>query len=188
MCSFSMMVSRSSTIPHYAQWKPPLRYPHPRNPRARSSEHGQLICGPALFSGPVLVTSTSSARSKISRMSLSLSNPMARNRVVTGKFFLTIDISVNITLLISVANSIQDPLKGITRQSTVWFRSRGTTLSEENTRRTVQLGNDNTLRTVDHEGTTFGSYKGWCSQVYVLYDGLKILVLRIGTIQFQSRL
>ena len=47
-------------------------------------------------------------------MSLSVSNPMARNKVVTGNFFFR-SIYAYITLLMSVANSIQAPLKGITR-------------------------------------------------------------------------
>src|SRR5690606_27763263 len=69
---------------------------------------------PATFFRFVLFTFTSSARSKISRISLSLSKPMARSSVVTGNFFLR-SIYAYITLLMSVANSIQDPLKGIIR-------------------------------------------------------------------------
>ncbi len=59
------------------------------------------------------VTTLFRARSKISRISLSRSNPMARKSVVTGSFFLR-SIYAYITLLMSVANSIQEPLKGIT--------------------------------------------------------------------------
>src|SRR5690606_39517503 len=69
---------------------------------------------PKYLLSPVLETFTSSARSKISRISLSLSNPIARNKVVTGNFFLR-SIYAYITLLMSVANSIQDPLNGIIR-------------------------------------------------------------------------
>ena len=61
-----------------------------------------------------LLTLTSSARLKICRMSLSASKPMARSRVVTGNFFLR-SMYAYITLLISVANSIHEPLNGITR-------------------------------------------------------------------------
>ena len=61
-----------------------------------------------------LFTFTSSARSKICRMSLSLSKPMALNRVVTGSFFLR-SMYAYITLLMSVANSIHEPLKGMMR-------------------------------------------------------------------------
>ncbi|MNX94705.1 hypothetical protein D3C86_1269500 [compost metagenome] len=68
---------------------------------------------PTYFLRPVFETLISSARSKISRISLSLSKPIALNRVVTGNFFF-LSIYAYITLLISVANSIQEPLKGIT--------------------------------------------------------------------------
>ena len=69
---------------------------------------------PMYFFNPVFDTLTSSARSKISKISLSLSKPIARNKVVTGNFFLR-SMYAYITLLISVANSIQEPLKGIIR-------------------------------------------------------------------------
>ena len=55
----------------------------------------------------------SSARSNKLRISLSESKPMARNKVVTGNFFF-LSIYAYITELISVANSIQAPLKGMT--------------------------------------------------------------------------
>ena len=60
------------------------------------------------------VTLTSSARLKISRISLSLSKPIARNSVVTGNFFFR-SMYAYITLLMSVANSIQEPLNGMIR-------------------------------------------------------------------------
>ena len=69
---------------------------------------------PNIFLSPVLETLISSARSNISRISRSDSKPMALKRVVTGSFFLR-SMYAYITLLISVANSIQEPLKGITR-------------------------------------------------------------------------
>ena len=56
----------------------------------------------------------SSAIPNNSRMSLSVSKPIERNKVVTGNFFLR-SIYAYITLLMSVANSIHAPLKGITR-------------------------------------------------------------------------
>lgn len=62
---------------------------------------------------PVLVTFISSARLKISNMSLSLSKPMALSKVVTGNFFF-LSMYAYITLFMSVANSIQEPLNGIT--------------------------------------------------------------------------
>ena len=69
---------------------------------------------PISFFRFVFETFTSSARLKISRMSLSLSKPIALKRVVTGNFFLR-SIYAYITLLMSVANSIQEPLKGMIR-------------------------------------------------------------------------
>ena len=42
---------------------------------------------PNTFLSPALETFTSSARSKISKISLSLSKPIALNNVVTGNFF-----------------------------------------------------------------------------------------------------
>ena len=69
---------------------------------------------PTYFFKFVLVTLTSSARLNISRISLSLSKPIARNNVVTGNFFLR-SIYAYMTLLISVANSIHEPLNGIIR-------------------------------------------------------------------------
>ena len=62
----------------------------------------------------VLETLISSANPKHSNIVLSLSKPMARNKVVTGNFFLR-SMYAYITLLISVANSIQEPRKGIIR-------------------------------------------------------------------------
>ena len=69
---------------------------------------------PRIFLRAVFETLISSARSNISRISLSLSYPIARKSVVTGNFFLR-SMYAYITLLMSVANSIQEPLKGITR-------------------------------------------------------------------------
>ena len=69
---------------------------------------------PKIFFKPTFVTFISSAKSKISRISLSLSYPIALNKVVTGNFFF-LSIYAYITLFMSVANSIHDPLNGITR-------------------------------------------------------------------------
>ena len=63
------------------------------------------------FSG---VASISSASPKMSIMSLSLLNPIALSNVVTGNFFLR-SMYAYITLLMSVANSIHEPLNGIIR-------------------------------------------------------------------------
>ena len=61
------------------------------------------------FSG---VASISSARPKMFIMSLSASKPIALSKVVTGSFFLR-SMYAYMTLLMSVANSIQEPLNGI---------------------------------------------------------------------------
>ena len=47
-------------------------------------------------------------------MSLSFSNPMALSKVVTGNFFLR-SMYAYMTLLMSVANSIHEPLNGMIR-------------------------------------------------------------------------
>ena len=49
---------------------------------------------------------------------------------------------------------------------------------------TVQLGYDDTLRTVDDERTLLG-HIGNRAQINVLHDGCKILMVRIGAIQLQ---
>ena len=69
---------------------------------------------PTHFFKFVLFTLTSSARLNISRILLSLSKPKARSKVVTGSFFLR-SIYAYMTLLMSVANSIHEPLNGIIR-------------------------------------------------------------------------
>ena len=69
---------------------------------------------PMYFFKLVFVALTSSAKLKISRISLSSSKPMARNKVVTGNFFLR-SIYAYMTLLMSVANSIHEPLNGMIR-------------------------------------------------------------------------
>lgn len=51
----------------------------------------------------------------------------------------------------------------------------------------MQLRNDDTLRTVDDERTLF-SHVGYLSKVHVLNAGIKILMLRVGAVQFQFRL
>ena len=68
---------------------------------------------PTTFLRLAFVAFTSSARSNISKISLSLSYPMALNNVVTGSFFF-LSMYAYITLLMSVANSIHEPLNGIT--------------------------------------------------------------------------
>ena len=56
------------------------------------------------------------------------------------------------------------------------------TLSEENTRRTVQLGNDDTLGTVDHESTVARHVRN-CTQEHILNKRTEVLMVRIRTIQ-----
>ena len=112
MCSFSRTVSRSKIIS--------LRSIDTTSPVSSSTKSSCQVFStraanlrPKYFFNPVLEALTSSARSNISRISLSLSKPIALKRVVTGNFFF-LSIYAYITLLISVANSIQEPLKGIT--------------------------------------------------------------------------
>ena len=113
MCSLSRTVSRSNTISLRS-----IETTSPVSSSTKSSNHvlstRAASLRPITFLSPVFETLISSARSKISRMSLSRSYPIARKSVVTGNFFLR-SIYAYITLFISVANSIQEPLKGITR-------------------------------------------------------------------------
>ncbi len=51
----------------------------------------------------------------------------------------------------------------------------------------MKLANNNPLCTVDDEGSA-GSHVGNGSEVHVLHDGLKILVLRVGTVKLKARL
>src|SRR5690606_41413648 len=60
-------------------------------------------------------------------------------------------------------------------------------LAEENARGTVQLGYDDPLGPVDDKGPA-GGHIGDGPQIDVLHDGLKVLVLRIGTVQFKTGL
>ncbi len=112
-CSFSRTVSRSNTIS--------LRSIDTTSPVSSSTKSSCHVFNtraasfrPKYFLSPVFETLTSSARSNISKISLSRSKPIARKSVVTGSFFLR-SMYAYITLLISVANSIHEPLKGITR-------------------------------------------------------------------------
>ncbi len=111
-CSFSRTISRSR--------RTSLRSIDTTSPVSSSTKSSNQVfrtratsLRPKTLFNPALLTLTSSARSKISKMSLSLSYPIARKRVVTGNFFLR-SMYAYITELISVANSIQEPLKGIT--------------------------------------------------------------------------
>ena len=113
MCSGSITVSRSITTSLRS-----IETTSPVSSSTKSSVHvfntRAASLRPMIFFRFVLLTFTSSARLKISRMSLSFSKPTALNNVVTGSFFLR-SMYAYITLLISVANSIQDPLNGMIR-------------------------------------------------------------------------
>ena len=113
ICSFSITVSRSMIISFRS-----IEITSPVSSSTKSSCHVFKTRAasflPKVFLSPVLDTLTSSAKSKISSMSRSCSKPIALNKVVTGNFFLR-SIYAYITLLMSVANSIQEPLNGITR-------------------------------------------------------------------------
>ena len=112
-CSGSIMVSRSITTSLRS-----IETTSPVSSSTKSSVHvfstRAASLRPIIFFRLALFTLMSSARLKISRISLSFSKPTARNNVVTGNFFLR-SMYAYITLLMSVANSIQDPLNGIIR-------------------------------------------------------------------------
>jgi len=102
-------------------------------------------------------------------MSLSDSKPMHEAMWLLGiSFFLS--MYAYITLFTSVANSIHEPLKGITRQSKLihwWVR-----LTKEYTRGTMQLGNDYPFSTIDYKSAAWG-HVGNGSQVNILNNGLE---------------
>ncbi len=113
ICSCSRMVSRSIITLFRS-----MEVTSPVSSSTKSSIHDWRTRAanfrPNDFLRLVFVTFTSSAKSKISRISLSLSKPIARKSVVTGNFFFR-SIYAYMTLLMSVANSIHDPLNGIIR-------------------------------------------------------------------------
>ena len=113
ICSGSITVSRSITTS--------LRSIDTTSPVSSSTKSSVQVLRtraasflPTIFLRFCLLTLISSARLKISRMSLSFSKPTARSNVVTGNFFLR-SMYAYMTLLISVANSIHEPLNGIIR-------------------------------------------------------------------------
>ena len=57
-------------------------------------------------------------------------------------------------------------------------------LSEEHARRTVQLGYDDTLRTVDDERTAFG-HIGNRTEVHILNDDTEIFVLVVRAVKLE---
>ncbi len=113
MCSASIAISRSKRTSFLS-----IETTSPVSSSTKSSTHvfktRAANLRPTTFFKFALVALISSAKSKIPKMSLSDSYPIARKSVVTGNFFLR-SIYAYITLLISVANSIQEPLNGITR-------------------------------------------------------------------------
>ncbi len=113
MWSFSMTVSRSITTSFRSiETTSPVSSSTKSSTQVFNTRAANFL--PTTFFNPDLDTLISSANPNISRISLSLSYPMARNKVVTGNFFLR-SMYANITELISVANSIHDPLNGIIR-------------------------------------------------------------------------
>ena len=58
------------------------------------------------------------------------------------------------------------------------------TLTEEHTRRTVQLRNDNTFSSVDNE-STLRSHVRDRSQINILNNGIEIFMIRVCTIKLQ---
>ena len=112
MCSLDKIVSLSRTISFLS-----IGTNSPVSSSTKSSTHDFNTLAeslrPKCFLRPLLDTLISSARLKICKMSRSDSYPIALNRVVTGNFFF-LSIYAYKTLFISVVNSIQEPLKGIT--------------------------------------------------------------------------
>ena len=111
--SFSFKsVSRSRTISFLSR-----ETTSPESSSTKSSTHvlSTLAASrlPSMADNVFLSALTSSAIPKSSRMSLSVSKPIERSKVVTGNFFF-LSMYAYMTLLMSVANSIHAPLNGIT--------------------------------------------------------------------------
>ena len=86
ICSFSIIVSLSIRTSFLS-----IDTTSPVSSSTKSSIHVFRTLAasflPTHFFNPDLDTLTSSAKSKIDKISLSLSNPIALNKVVTGNFF-----------------------------------------------------------------------------------------------------
>ena len=113
MCSFSIIVSRSIITSFLS-----IETTSPVSSSTKSSIQVLRILAanflPTTLLSAALLTLTSSARLKISKISLSFSKPIERSKVVTGNFFF-LSMYAYMTLCMSVANSIHEPLNGITR-------------------------------------------------------------------------
>ena len=100
-----------------------------------------------------------------------------------GELLLAVDVGVH--HVVDVRGELDPrPLEGDDTRR-IEFRTVGMhALSEEDTRRAVQLRHDDALRTVDDERTPFG-HIGNRTEIDVLNDDTEIFVLRIGAIELQ---
>ena len=100
-----------------------------------------------------------------------------------GQLLLAVDVGVH--HVVDVRGELDPrPLEGDDTRR-IEFRTVGMhALSEEDTRRAVQLRHDDALRTVDDERTPFG-HIGNRTEIDVLNDDTEIFVLRIGAIELQ---
>ena len=100
-----------------------------------------------------------------------------------GELLFAVDVGVH--HVVDVRGELDPrPLEGDDTRR-IEFRTVGMhALSEEDTRRAVQLRHDDALRTVDDERTPFG-HIGNRTEIDVLNDDTEIFVLRIGAIELQ---
>ena len=103
-----------------------------------------------------------------------------------GEFLFPVDVGVH--HVVDVRGEFHPrPLEGDDARR-IKFGSVGVErLPEEYAGRTVQLGDDDAFGSVDHERARRGHVRDG-SQVHVLHDGLEVLVIRIGAVQFQAGL
>ena len=100
-----------------------------------------------------------------------------------GKLLLTVDVGIHHVVDVRCKFDPRTLERNDTRR--IELRAVGVhALSEEHARRTVQLGYDDTLRTVDDERTAFG-HIGDRTEVHVLNDNAEIFVFVVRAVELQ---
>ena len=100
-----------------------------------------------------------------------------------GQLLLAVDIGVHHIIDVSSELNPRTAERDDTRAIKFGTVGMGA-LSEEYARRTVQLRNDYALGTIDDKGALLGHIRNR-SEIHVLYHGVKILVVGVGTVKFK---
>ena len=102
------------------------------------------------------------------------------------QFFLAVDVGIHHIIYIRCKFNPRTAERNNARRiqfCTVGMNAR----TKEHARRTMQLRHNYTLRTIDNKRTFGRHIRDW-PQIHILNHGIKILVIRIGAIEFQFRL